>query len=165
MQGCCSRGSASRRLRRSLDELMMSRLKITEQFATPHHCNTKHTICTPPWLHLISGTALTSCVGAYFPLRSSSHFPTPAASEVALPRHASRLVAGSSAPDIAVACHPHRLTRLVALSPCTMLCICRSSIPPPMPVAARRPLRLPQFLDLAEPAEREGSQGNTGRAR
>jgi len=98
----------------------------------------------------------------HFPLvrlSTSHHFPTPAASEVALPHHASRLVAGSSAPDIALPGNPHHLARRLALPPCTMLGFARSTTPPTMPVAARRPVRLPQLLDFAEPAEGKRPKG------
>jgi hypothetical protein len=142
---------------------MMSRLRITEQFATPHHCNIatpRHAHCTPPWLHLIHCYARTSCIGACNHLPFYPHIFIPAPSEVALRHHDSRLVAGSSAPDIAHTCHPHYLARLIALPPCTMHCVARSSIPPPMPFAACSAVRLPYLLHVAEPAEGEGPQGD-----
>jgi hypothetical protein len=141
-----------------------------ESLASRHRGHSIFTLCTPVRLHSVYPPSATSCVGVLFqitPLFSLRSTPLCSPKPQLLlthHRYASRTkppVAGSSSSCFAITDLACSVSGFNTLATCAMHGIARCPPPLRVPLAARRPVRVPNLLDFAEPAQGKGSQRNT----
>jgi hypothetical protein len=132
--------------------------KAAEQFIRHNPKHLSHA-CTPPGYSTVSSAESPVFTASIFTLSSPltvcsclprSHLPY---------RHASQLeltVAGSSSPCLEIKHAGTSIKSLCAFSPCTMHCVHRITIPPPVPVAPRCITCISHFLHVDEQTEGQG---------